>query len=241
MTHLRHNNPVPISKFKKDWQNRVKNNFDVPAKRRKRKALRLRKATLVFPRPIELLRPLVRPPSIRNKHRLRFGKGFSAEELKGSGIPIPMARTIGIAFDRRRQNRCEESLNLNIQRLKEYKSKLILFPIHAKKPNLKSPIPEATPEQIKNVMQYKGNIFPEKKIEKKIEFVEITPELKKLSAVQGVKKARRSIRRIGYLVKKKLKEEEQQQKSKKKEGGGEGEEGGEKKEEKKKIEEEKEE
>merc|ERR1712157_9283 len=44
------------------------------------------------------------------------------------------AQTIGIAVDHRRKNKSVESLQLNAQRLKEYKSKLILFPINAKKP-----------------------------------------------------------------------------------------------------------
>ena len=42
--------------------------------------------------------------------------------------------TIGIAIDYRRRNRSVESLQLNVQRLKEYRSKLILFPKKASKP-----------------------------------------------------------------------------------------------------------
>ena len=42
--------------------------------------------------------------------------------------------TIGIAVDYRRRNRSVESLQLNVQRLKEYKSKLILFPKKAGEP-----------------------------------------------------------------------------------------------------------
>ena len=43
------------------------------------------------------------------------------------------ARTIGIAVDHRRRNKSVESLQTNVQRLKEYRSKLILFPVHANK------------------------------------------------------------------------------------------------------------
>jgi large subunit ribosomal protein L13e len=38
------------------------------------------------------------------------------------------AQTIGIAVDYRRKNRSEEGLNENVQRLKAYQSKLVLFP-----------------------------------------------------------------------------------------------------------------
>ena len=48
--------------------------------------------------------------------------------LKAAGIPRKMAPTIGIAVDPRRVNISEESLNTNVARLKEYHSRLILFP-----------------------------------------------------------------------------------------------------------------
>ena len=44
------------------------------------------------------------------------------------------ARTIGIACDHRRKNRSTDSLQANVQRLKEYKSKLIVFPKKLSKP-----------------------------------------------------------------------------------------------------------
>ena len=39
-----------------------------------------------------------------------------------------MARTIGIAVDHRRKNRCTESLQENAARLKLYKTKLMILP-----------------------------------------------------------------------------------------------------------------
>lgn len=36
---------------------------------------------------------------------------------------------MGIAVDHRRRNPSEEGLELNVQRLKEYKAKLIVFPL----------------------------------------------------------------------------------------------------------------
>lgn len=45
-----------------------------------------------------------------------------------AGINKRFARTIGISVDPRRRNKSTESLQANVQRLKEYRSKLILFP-----------------------------------------------------------------------------------------------------------------
>lgn len=47
------------------------------------------------------------------------------------------ARTIGIAVDPRRRNKSVESLQVNIERLKEYRSKLILFPLKSKTNKIK--------------------------------------------------------------------------------------------------------
>lgn len=48
--------------------------------------------------------------------------------LQLAGINKKFARTIGISVDPRRRNKSTESLQANVQRLKEYRSKLILFP-----------------------------------------------------------------------------------------------------------------
>ena len=53
--------------------------------------------------------------------------------IQGAGINKNVAKTIGIAVDFRRRNSSVESLQQNIQRLKEYRSKLILFPKKAGK------------------------------------------------------------------------------------------------------------
>lgn len=45
-----------------------------------------------------------------------------------AGIPRKLAPTIGIPVDSRRQNLSTESLSANVERLKAYKARLILFP-----------------------------------------------------------------------------------------------------------------
>jgi len=49
-------------------------------------------------------------------------------ELKEAGIPRKLAPTIGISVDPRRQNLSTESLSVNVDRLKAYRARLILFP-----------------------------------------------------------------------------------------------------------------
>merc|ERR1719278_456936 len=100
------------------------------AGRKKRRALnRKKKAAKLSPRPAAgLLRPIVHPPTQRYNMKLRLGKGFTLDELREAKIPIKKASTIGIAVDHRRRNRCTESLQRNVARLLEYKSKLVIFP-----------------------------------------------------------------------------------------------------------------
>ena len=87
------------------------------------------KARRIAPRPASgPLRPVMRCPTVRYHTKVCAGRGFSLEELRVAGIHKKVARTIGISVDPRRQNKCTESLQANVQRLKEYRSKLILFP-----------------------------------------------------------------------------------------------------------------
>jgi len=54
--------------------------------------------------------------------------------LQGAGLNKRFARTVGISVDHRRRNKNVEALQQNVQRLKEYKSKLIVFPRNPAKP-----------------------------------------------------------------------------------------------------------
>jgi large subunit ribosomal protein L13e len=53
---------------------------------------------------------------------------LTLSSLQEAGIARKLASTIGIAVDPRRLNTNQETLTLNVQRLKTYKSRLILFP-----------------------------------------------------------------------------------------------------------------
>merc|ERR1712241_1267306 len=130
----KHNNVIQNAHFKKDWQNRVKTWFDQPARKIRRANNRKAKAAKVAPRPTATLKPIVRCPTIKYNKKQRLGRGFTLEEIKAAGLNKNFARTIGIAIDYRRRNKSVESLQKNVQRLKEYRSKLILFPKKLSKP-----------------------------------------------------------------------------------------------------------
>merc|ERR1712087_968964 len=107
----------------------VKTWFNQAARKRRRRLARQAKAAAIAPRPAAgLLRPVVHPPTIKYNYKLRQGRGFTFAELKEAKLNKKEARTLGVAVDHRRRNRSAESLQLNAQRLKEYKSKLIVFP-----------------------------------------------------------------------------------------------------------------
>ena len=59
------------------------------------------------------------------------------------------ARGFGISVDHRRKNRNAEALSLNVQRLKSYRSKLVVFPRNATSKRIKQG--DATKEQRKNI------------------------------------------------------------------------------------------
>ncbi|KAK3903983.1 60S ribosomal protein L13 [Staphylotrichum tortipilum] len=131
---IKHNQQLPNTHFRKQWQRRVRCHFDQPGKKVSRRLARRAKAAAVAPRPVDKLRPIVRCPTIKYNRRTRLGRGFTLAELKAAGIPKLYAPTIGISVDARRQNLSEEALAANVERLKAYKARLIVFPRKSNKP-----------------------------------------------------------------------------------------------------------
>jgi len=166
---FKHNNVLHANHFRKDWQRRVRTWFDQPGSKVRRRRARKAKAASLGVRPLTLLRPAVRAPTVRYNRKLREGRGFTLAELKEAGIGRKEARGVGIVVDHRRRNLSEEGRALNIERLKAYKSKLIVFPRKASKPkkgdstgddlnalttriNLALP-PSATPEEPRKITE----------------------------------------------------------------------------------------
>jgi len=135
---VKHNNVIPNAHFKKYWQKHVKSNFNQAGQKDSRRQKRVVKAKSVAPRPVGLLRPVVRCQTIKYNRKIRSGRGFSIDELKAAKIPKKQARSIGISVDHRRKNRTLEAFQNNVNRLKLYKSKLVIFPSRAAKKNAKN-------------------------------------------------------------------------------------------------------
>lgn len=125
---VKHNNILDNSHFRKDWQRRVVTWFNQPAGKVRRRNKRAEKAKRLAPRPVNLLRPVVRCQTIKYNTRVRAGRGFTLEELRAAHLSPKVARGLGIAVDHRRINRNQEGLNENVNRLKLYKHKLVVFP-----------------------------------------------------------------------------------------------------------------
>jgi len=193
------NNAIPGEHFHKDWQRYVRTWFNQPARKKRRHVKRIKKARAIMPRPVAgPLRPIVRCPTFKYNTKVRAGRGFTIEELKGAGLNKRVARTFGIAVDYRRRNRSVESLQLNVQRLKEYRAKLILFPKKQSKPKKG----DATEEELKVATQLKGKVMPIHVMPKREKARAITEEERKYSAFVALRQARANVRLAGQRAKK---------------------------------------
>lgn len=192
------NNAIQKNHFRKDWDKRVKTWFNQPAKKVSRRKARVHKAISIFPRPVQgLLRPIVRPPTIRYNAKTRLGRGFTLDELKGAGVNRKVAQTIGIAVDYRRRNKSEQSYRVNVLRLKAYKSKLVLFPRDKKHPKKG----DSPAEELKKVTQVKGTVLPIQVPAPKVHTVNKSDINPKASAFAALRKARANARLIGVRAK----------------------------------------
>jgi len=192
------NNMIPEGHFHKDWQRYVKTWFNQPMRKRRRHEKRIKKARKIAPRPVAgPLRPIIRCPTVRYNMKVRAGRGFTLEELKAAGVDRKKARTIGIAIDFRRRNRNVEALQKNVHRLKEYHSKLILFPRRPNKPRKG----DATEEEIKMAKQLTGKLMPVVSAFKREKARVITEAEKKFSAFTALRQARANARLFGIRQK----------------------------------------
>merc|ERR1711920_1163308 len=156
----------------------------------------------LFPRPAAgLLRPIVHPPTQRYNMKLRLGKGFTLDELREAKMPMKKAISIGISVDHRRRNRCAESLQANVERLKMYMSKLMLFPFRSGKKSVKKG--DTPKSELQNVAQNTlKEIIPVPKPDMQVEARAITAAEKEASAYKQLKKARTNQKYDGVKRKK---------------------------------------
>lgn len=199
---VKHNNVIPNIHGHKKWYTssrgplKVKLSLNQATRKKSRRMKRAAKAAQIAPRPLQLLRPSVFCQTQRYNSKLRLGRGFTLEEIREAGLTPEYARTIGIAVDHRRSNRCMESLNRNVDRLKEYQSKLVLFP----KRRLEEPEEGDSPmEETSNPPpQMLGKIMPLVKPKKEIVMEKITNEMKEFKAFTAMRIAKKETRVEGY-------------------------------------------
>ena len=190
---VHHNNMLPNIHLGKDWQEKVKTWFNQPGRKHRRQRNRLRKAKLTAPNPTHTLKPIVRGQTNKYNTKIRLGRGFTKEELKKAGIlSLPYARSIGISVDLRRKDCSVEAQNLNVQRLKDYLGKIILYPRNENKPDKKPIVKEATSEQLKSAEAKMQNttktVIPLPKPEPGYSFAPITDEMKKKNVYETQRK-----------------------------------------------------
>ncbi|KAK9115634.1 hypothetical protein Sjap_014581 [Stephania japonica] len=206
---VKHNNVVPNGHFKKHWQNYVKTWFNQPARKTRRRIARQKKAVKIFPRPTAgPLRPIVHGQTLKYNMKVRAGRGFSLEELKAVGISKKLAPTIGIAVDHRRKNRSLESLQTNIQRLKTYKAKLVVFPIVPGK--FKNG--DSSAEELAATTQIQGQLMPITNEQPTVELINPSDEIKSLKAYQKLRLERMNKQHHGARLKKAAEAEKEDKK-----------------------------
>jgi len=201
---VKHNNIIPNVHLRKHWS-RQKNHThnDQPAAKLRRYKRRQAKAAKLFPRPIQKLRPVVASQTRRYAGKVRYGRGFTLLELSTAGLSARFARTVGIAVDHRRTNANDDALQLNVERLNTYKSKLILWPRVADKPK-NGQINDSTAEKLKSAAastQVSGKPLPRAKPVQADEFTAVTDELKKQNAYNKL----RTLRTIKHYTGRRLK------------------------------------
>nr|UXY88501.1 60S ribosomal protein L13 [Cryptomonas curvata] len=125
---VKHNNKISNGHFRKHWQSFVKTWFDQPANKRRRRIERLSKEKIHFSNSsiVNKFRPLVHCPTHMHNMKIRFGRGFSLNEITKAKIGKGYSNSMGINIDkRRRKNNLFE--NYNIKRLTEYLEKIVIL------------------------------------------------------------------------------------------------------------------
>ena len=215
---VKHNNVIPNVHLRKHWERGVgaKTHFNQPAQKVKRNKNRIEKARRAFPRPANSLRPIVSQTTRKYAGKLRYGRGFTLAELKAAKIPVNFARTVGISVDHRRTSSSVEQLQMNVDRLNTYKSKLILFPRKENKPRKGGAIVDAIAEKLAQVSENHNNrglTLPHKQAAPAVEFSKDLAKLAKNRVFHAARSARTNTRYAGRREKK-AKDEADKEKNK---------------------------
>lgn len=188
---VKHNNVIPnIHCHKKYLESsrgplKVKLALNQASRKKARRVARAKKAAALAPAPLQKLRPIVHCQTQKYSAKTRLGKGFTMEELKAVKLSPKYARTIGIAVDHRRTNKSNESLELNVARLKAYLDNLVVL---------------KKGQDASGLSQLKGTIQPPDHSKPSLEMQEVTDELKSFNAFTTMRLARQETKVAGYRV-----------------------------------------
>jgi len=191
---VKHNNILDNSHFRKDWQRRVVTWFDQPANKVRRRNARAEKAKKLAPRPVNKLRPVVRSQTIKYNQKVRAGRGFTLDELRAAKISPKAAPGVGIAVDHRRQNRSQEGFQANVERLKLYKSKLVVYPRKGHKKHRKG---DSSKEACDAAVQVLGEVLPITQPKITVQTRKITSEEREANVCATLRKAMTDAKRWG--------------------------------------------
>lgn len=124
--------------------------------------------------------------------------------VQAAGINRKFAQTIGISVDHRRTNKSEESLNANVDRLKNYKAKLVIFPRRAGV--FKQG--DSSAADIAAVQKTDVDVNALPKRADAVTFTAVTEELKAAKGYAALRRARTDARLVGIRQKQKAAKEE---------------------------------
>ena len=99
------------------------------------------------------------------------------------------AKGLGIAVDHRRRNKCNESLQLNANRLKKYQARLVVFP-RKKGVEWTEAMTSAVANRTPNVLEISANVKEDKPRA-------VTSEEKEFSAYGKIRVERMNLRQVG--------------------------------------------
>ncbi|KAJ8459426.1 hypothetical protein OPV22_032352 [Ensete ventricosum] len=133
---------------------------------------------------------------------------FTLEELKAAGIQKKLAPSIGIVVDHRRKNRSLEGLQANVQRLKTFKAKLVIFPRRA----CKVKAGNSAPEELATATQVQGPYMPIAHEKPLVELVKVTDEMKSFKAYATLGVERTNQRQVGARLRKAAEAEKEEKK-----------------------------
>lgn len=122
--------------------------------------------------------------------------------------PKKLAPIVGISVDHRRKNRSLEGLQTNVQRLKTYKAKLVIFPRRAGK----FKAGDSAQEKLATATQVTGSYMPIEREKVSAEVVKVTDEMKAFRAYAKLRVERMNQCQIGARVKKAAEAEKEEKK-----------------------------